>query len=199
MMKRKASGAPAAPRRAINPFCDRVRDLRAKKGWSLEELATASGVSRSMLSQIERNQVNPTVAVAQSIAQAFGSSLGALVDGPKYSPAIDVIRAQDRAYRFKNESGCEIRTLSPLHAEKQVEFYELRFRAGATLRSHPHFAGTREILTVTAGSLRVRSGSDSCELAAGDSAHYRADVAHAIENIGRGPAVAFLVDLYTST
>jgi quercetin dioxygenase-like cupin family protein len=51
---------------------------------------------------------------------------------------------------------------------------------------------------VTQGSLRVTSGSESCELNPGDSAYYHADVPHAIENIGRGLAVAFLIDLYTS-
>jgi transcriptional regulator with XRE-family HTH domain len=179
-----------------NPFCEQVRKLRAQKGWSLEQLAAASGVSRSMLSQIERDRVNPTVAVAQRIAAAFEVSLGSLVDGPNYAPAIDVIRASDRATHFRSQSDCEIRTLSPLHLEKEVEFYELRFRPGVSLRSAPHFAGTREILTVVQGSLRVTSGKDVSDLGPGDSAHYRADVPHAIENRGRGVAIAFLVDLY---
>jgi transcriptional regulator with XRE-family HTH domain len=184
------------PQKAANPFCEQVRKLRAQKGWSLEQLAAASGVSRSMLSQIERDRVNPTVAVAQRIAAAFEVSLGSLVDGPNYAPAIDVIRASDRAYHFRSESDCEIRTLSPLHLEKEAEFYELRFRPGVALKSAPHFAGTREMLTVVQGSLRVTSGKDVANLGPGDSAHYRADVPHAIENTGRGIAIAFLVDLY---
>ncbi|HXX94982.1 MAG TPA: XRE family transcriptional regulator [Planctomycetota bacterium] len=204
MKTRSTEGSkPAKSPRATNLFCDRVRELRRKKIWSLDELSKASGVSRSMLSQIERNRVNPTVAVAQSIAQAFGVPLGSLVDGAAYAPSLDVIRAADRTYRVRTQTGsekssCEIRTLSPLHLEKRVEFYELRFVAGCALRSAPHFTGTRELLTVTQGSLRVTSGRESSELGPGDSAYYHADVPHAIENIGRGPAVAFLIDLYTS-
>jgi transcriptional regulator with XRE-family HTH domain len=201
--KSTAKPKPAKSSRSTNPFCDRVRELRRKRNWSLDELSEASGVSRSMLSQIERNRVNPTVAVAQSIAQAFGVPLGTLVDGPAYTPSLDVIRANDRTARFRTQSGsekssCEIRTLSPLHLEKRVEFYELRFVAGSALRSAPHFTGTRELLTVTQGSLRVTSGAEACELHPGDSAYYHADVPHAIENVGRGPAVAFLIDLYTT-
>jgi transcriptional regulator with XRE-family HTH domain len=184
------------PEKAANPFCEQIRKLRTRKGWSLEVLAAASGVSRSMLSQIERDQVNPTVAVAQRIASAFEVSLGSLVDGPHYAPAIDVIRASDRARHFRSGSDCQIRTLSPLHLEKEVEFYELRFRPGVALKSAPHFAGTREMLTVVQGSLRVTSGRDVGELGPGDSAHYRADVPHAIENTGRGITIAYLVDLY---
>ena len=179
-----------------NAFPAEVRRLRADRKWSLEKLSAASGVSRSMLSQIERGRVNPTVAVAQRIAAAFEVGLGRLVDGPAYAPPIDVVRAGDRRGHFKTHSDCEIRTLSPLHLEKQVELYELRFRPGVALKSPPHLAGTREILTVTEGALRVTSGADVVDLAAGDSAHYRADVAHAIENRGRSSAVAYLVELY---
>jgi transcriptional regulator with XRE-family HTH domain len=177
-------------------LCDRVRDLRRKKGWTLEQLSAACGVSRSMLSQIERNRTNPTLAVAYRIAQAFGTSLGGLVDLPGAAAAIDVIRAEDRSYHFRSDKDCRIRTLSPLHLEKDVEFYEVTLRVGGALRSAAHFAGTREFLTVQQGTVRVSSGGDRCELRRGDSAHYRADIPHALENVGKGEAVAFLVDIY---
>lgn len=175
---------------------DRVKELRAKKGWTLERLSAACGVSRSMLSQIERNEVNPTVAVALRIAEAFGIALGNLVDTPGATAAIEVIRADDRRYHLRTEGDGRIRTLSPLHLEKEVECYEIRLRARGVLKSAPHFAGTREILAVQQGVVRVTSGGESCELQPGDSAHYPADVAHAIENVGRGEVIAFLVDLY---
>ena len=175
---------------------ERVRGLRRRKGWTLEQLSGASGVSRSMLSQIERDQANPTLAVAYRIARAFGVPLGALVDEPAGSPTIDVIRADDRTYHFRNDRDIRIRTLSPLHLEKDVEFYEVALRAGAALRSSAHFAGTSEFLTVRQGHLRVLSGGDECELRPGDSAHYPADVPHAIENRGRDEALAFLVVIY---
>lgn len=57
----------------------RVKHFRSARGWSLEVLANASGVSRSMLSQIEREQANPTLAVTLCIARAFGLSLGAML------------------------------------------------------------------------------------------------------------------------
>jgi transcriptional regulator with XRE-family HTH domain len=179
-----------------NHLCDRVRQLRKKKGWTLEELSAACGVSRSMLSQIERNQANPTLAVAYRIAQAFGMSLGSLVDLPNATPTIDVIRVDDRTYHYRSEKDCRIRTLSPLHLEKDVEFYEVVLRPGGVLRSSAHFGGTREFLTVGQGTVRVRSNNDEAELNRGDSAHYPADVTHSIENIGRADAVLFLVDIY---
>ena len=176
---------------------DRVKELRGRKGWTLDELSAACGVSRSMLSQIERNGVNPTVAVALRIAQAFGIALGSLVEAPAVAAKIEVVRADDRSTHFRSDKDCRIRTLSPLHLEKDVEFYEIRLRPGGALRSAPHYSGTREILSVHQGSVRVSSGGGTQELGAGDSAHYPADVPHEIVNIGRDAVIAYLVDLYT--
>ncbi len=149
-----------------------------------------------MISQIERRQANPTLAVTLRIAQAFEMSLDELVDAPNPVSAIEVIRSKDPAFRFRSDTDCQIRTLSPLHLEKDVEFYELRLPPGGELRSSAHFDGTREYLTVQRGKVRIESADESVEISRGDSASFRADVTHAIVNIGRGDAVVFLVDIY---
>ncbi|HWH68201.1 MAG TPA: XRE family transcriptional regulator [Candidatus Sulfotelmatobacter sp.] len=174
----------------------RVKQLRANRGWSLEALAAASGVSRSMLSQIEREQANPTLAVTLRIARAFGLSLGELLEMPGATSAVTVIRANDHAYHYRSDKDCRIRTLSPLNLEKDVELYEVSLQPGGGLRSSPHFEGTREFLTVQKGRVRVESAGDTEDLAAGDSASYRADVPHSITNAGKGDAVVLLIVIY---
>lgn len=174
----------------------RVKQLRSEKQWSLEDLANASGVSRSMLSQIEREQANPTLAVTLRIARAFGLSLGELLEMPGAGSGVQVIRGDDRAYHYRSDKDCQIRTLSPLNLEKDIEFYQVRLQQGGALRSSPHFQGTREFLTVQEGRVRVESAGDAEELRPGDSASYRADVAHAIINNGKGEAVAYLIVIY---
>jgi transcriptional regulator with XRE-family HTH domain len=176
--------------------CERVREIRKKKGWTLQQLASTSGVSRSMLSQIERGEANPTLAVAYRIAQAFGMTLGELTDFPAPRPKIDIVRHDDSAYLFRDDDVCRIRTLSPLHLEKDVEAYELTLRPGGTLSSSPHYRGAREVLTIHRGAVRVTSGGETCELNAGDSAHYPADVPHAIQNLQDEETHAFLVVIY---
>jgi transcriptional regulator with XRE-family HTH domain len=177
-------------------LCNQVRQQRQKLGWTLEKMSAVCGVSRSMLSEIERGQSNPTLAVAYRIARALGISLGDLVAGPETGSSIDVILATDKTYHFRSDNLCTIRTLSPLRLEKDVEFYELTLRPGAALRSAPHYAGTREFLTVESGALRITSGKDQVNLGQGDSAHYPADVEHVIENLGENDAIAFLVVTY---
>ena len=174
MPRRQTSGstsktsAVAKPVEAVDPIsgqiAERVKLLRQQRGWSLEQLATASGVSKSMLSQIERNQANPTLAVTCKIAQAFSMSLAEFVETPSASSAIHVIRADDREHLYRSDESVEIRTLSPLNLEKDVEFYQVRLKPGGALRSAAHFRGTREFLAVEQGKVRVESSSDIAEL-----------------------------------
>lgn len=196
--KKKTRSQPVATEvdQISTEVCRKVRELRVSRGWSLDSLSAACGVSKSMLSQIERNEANPTLAVTARIAQAFGLSLGELVDSPSASPSIHVIRANDREYHYRSDKDCRIRTLSPLHLEKDVEFYELELKSGAKLKSAAHFEGTREFLTLQKGRLTVSSGEEVVDLTKGDSASYRADVEHCIVNAGRGDAVTFLVVSY---
>ena len=123
-------------------------------------------------------------------------SLGELLEMPGATSTVHVIRAGDRAYHYRSDADCRIRTLSPLNLEKDVEFYEVQLQPGGALRSAPHFAGTREFLTVEKGRVRLESSGDSEILNHGDSASYRADVPHAIVNTGRTEAILFLVDIY---
>lgn len=174
----------------------RLKQLRSGRNWSLEALAHASGVSRSMLSQIEREEANPTLAVTLRIARAFGLTLGELLETPGVGSCVNVIRADDHAYHYRSDRDCRIRTLSPLNLEKDVEFYEIRLQSGGELKSAPHFEGTREFLTVQKGRVRVESSGSAEELNTGDSANYRADVPHAITNLLKLEATLYLVVIY---
>lgn len=188
---------PASDLKPDDPFCQRLRRMRADRGWSFDDLSKASGVSRSMLSQIERGRANPTLAVASRIARAFDLSLAEFVETPAAMSPITIIRGGDRTFHYRSDPDCTIRTLSPLHLEKDVEFYEVILREGGALRSAPHFKGTREFLTVVRGRIRVESKTDVEVLTAGDSSTYPADVPHAIVNAGRGMARVFLVVIYS--
>ena len=86
----------------------------------------------------------PRSAVACRIAQAFDLALGELVESPAASSRVEVIRADDRTYHYRSDRACRIRTLSPLHLEKSVEYYELVLRPGASLkRCATLFRGSR--------------------------------------------------------
>lgn len=177
-------------------FSKRVTALRRQNKMTLEQLALASGVSRSMLSQIERGQANPTLAVSFKIAEGFGIPIGELLEASWSAPDIEVVHGDDPKSIFRSDEGCQVRTLSPLRMEKSIEFYEITLEPGAALESTAHFQGTRELLTVTTGEVSVSAGGSRRALHAGDSAHYRADVDHVIANAGKKRAVCYLVVTY---
>ncbi|MGC9219835.1 MAG: helix-turn-helix domain-containing protein [Solirubrobacteraceae bacterium] len=192
------SGIPdsgRAERSLGDHLASQVRLLRRQRGWSLERLGQACGVSRSMLSQIERNDANPTVAVALAIASALGVTLDELATPAAAGVPLQVVRFDDPHMVYRSDESCRIRTLSPLTPDRAIEFYEITLRPGGELRSAPHFAGTRELLNVLRGRVRVESAAHSQTLRTHDSAAYPADVEHAIINLGRGEAIVHLIDV----
>ena len=176
----------------------RLKQARTRNGLSMDALARTSGVSKAMLSQIEQNKANPTVAVLYKISTALNMDVSALVDAPRPKRLFDVIRSDEERYIFISNERCTIRTLSPLALEKDIEFYELRLHAGGALESEPHFKGTEEFLTVAKGRVQLKTAGEETLLRAGDSAHYSADVPHAIRNLNRSTTVAYLVVKYRS-
>ncbi|MCC6368468.1 MAG: helix-turn-helix transcriptional regulator [Bryobacterales bacterium] len=180
----------------IQQIGKRVKEQREAAGLSLDQLSRLSGVSKAMLSQVERSRANPTVVVLLKIASGLGCPLDALLGPGTGGTPIDVVRCDDTRAIYTQSHECTIRTLSPLGTGKNLEFYEILLAGNAALRSQPHFRRTEEYLTVTRGKVRVVSEENTALLRKGDSAHYRADVPHAIENAGAAEARVYLVVKY---
>lgn len=171
---------------------------RARK-LTLEQLAARSGVSKSMLSQIERGAANPTFAVLWSLTQALGIEFSELVAGHasavehdriEISPATAIPEIRDE------DGGATLRILSPPGLAGEVEWYELRLEEGAVLTSPPHAPGAFEHLTALREGFVVTSGKARAEIRAGETARYRADIPHSIANTGKKAARGLLVVMF---
>ena len=170
----------------------RLKDARREKGLSLEAVAKLSGVSRSMVSQIERGESSPTIATLWNLTSALQVDFAGLLDESTKSERIEVIRAEQAPTIDNRGEGCRIRILSPPEEAGRNEVYQLELSTGGRLDSQPHKRGTVEQLTVLSGAVEVTSGEASERLAKGDSARYAADTTHSIRATD-GPAVAFLL------
>lgn len=177
-------------------FAQRVAALRKARKLTLDQASLATGVSRSMLSQIERGEANPTLAMSFRIAEGLGVPIGQLIGESWGGPTIEVVARDDAQSVYRDSDGCRLRTLSLLRLEKDIEFYELRLEPGASLDSPPHHRGTRELLTLADGEIELTADSACRRLATGDTAHYPADTVHKIHNIGMRPAHCYLVVTY---
>lgn len=194
MHKPAARPTPAEPPRVG----EALAALREQQALSLDELSRRAGVSKSMLSQIERAQANPTVAVVWRLANALGVPLGDLLQSGAATtpPAITTVARHATPTLRDAGNGCELRILGPINLAGQFEWYELQLQPGAALDSQAHDPGTREHLSVLTGSLALTAGDNSTPLAAGETARYAADQPHAIRNPGPGVATALLVVLH---
>lgn len=173
-----------------------VRALRKDRRLTLAQLSQMAGVSKAMLSQVEQDKVNPTVAVMIKISNALRVSVGELLDDQQAHNIIRTILHSEDLYTFRSDDACNIRTLSPLELEKTVEFYRITLEPDGEMASEAHFPGTEEILHLAKGRLEVISGGQSVTLSKGDSIHYRADVPHCLRNCGRGRAEAYMIVRY---
>ncbi|PZX23884.1 putative transcriptional regulator, XRE family [Cupriavidus phytorum] len=173
-----------------------LQALRQQQRLSLDELSRRAGVSKSMLSQIERNLANPTVAVLWRLANALGVSLTDFLAGGAAERAgggITVVQPHAIPSLKSPDTRCDLRILGPIDLAGRFEWYELTIQAGGVLASEPHEAGTQEHLSVLSGSMTVRAGADEKKLRHGETARYAVDVAHAISNGGKTTATALLV------
>lgn len=161
---------------------ENLRGRRKARGLSLDDLAQSSGVSRAALSQIETCKSNPTVGVLWKIAVGLGIPFNELIGEP--IGGAHVLRRGDAQVLRSSDGRFESRPLAPAGASPFVELYELKIAARSTHSSDAHAAGTHELLVVLSGSLRMRVGDDTYDLAAGDSIAFAADKPHAYENAG---------------
>ena len=170
----------------------RLKDARRAQGLSLDAVARLSGVSRSMVSQIERGESSPTISTLWNLTRALKVDFAGLLDNAPGPDQIEILRGQDVPTIDNLGTGCRIRILSPPEEAGKHEVYEISFTANGSLRSNPHARGAREHLTVVEGDLTITSGEASASLKPGDTARYAADLPHRIEATG-GEARAFLV------
>lgn len=158
-----------------------VKQQREAAGLSLRMLAERSGVSSSMISDIERGAKSPTVTTLVRLAQALGISAAALVDGGITPESrIRIIRHGDGA---AGEQPVPWESLGPSMLGSRIDFVRYHIPPTTVLGpSAAHPAGTVEHVYVAAGTIRVTVGEETADLSAGDSCSCRTDVPHGVEN-----------------
>jgi transcriptional regulator with XRE-family HTH domain len=163
-----------------------VKDRREQLGLTLRALAAKSGVSSSMISDVERGTKSPTVATLAALARALALPMAALVDDAA-APAgrIRVIRAVERSELIDRKSGMRRDSFGPPVAGSKVEFLRCTVPAhkiAGPFAAHAH--GTIEHMHVASGSVRAVFGNEVVSLEAGDSCSCDADSPHRFDNSG---------------
>jgi len=177
----------------------KIKTLRNERQLTLDQLAKQSGVSKSMLSQIERGLTNPTLAILWSLTQSLGINIASLlVETPandKKDLYLSITKAHQTPEIQSADGKCTLRILGPIDQVAKTEWYDMQLENGGVLESDAHSKGTVEHLTVITGTLTIKNGHQKKSITAGDTARYQADVPHTIENKGKTKARALMVVL----
>jgi transcriptional regulator with XRE-family HTH domain len=169
----------------------RIRQERTARQLSLDDLAARSGVSRGMISAVERGEKAPTVLVLDRIATGLGTTIARLLGEERVARVI-VRRAAEQDVA-RDPSGWERRILSPVLPGIEFELMRTTIGPGVDAGAFsPHVEGSREYLAVEQGTLLLTLGGVAYTLNAGDSIYYAGDCVHAFANPGDAPLVYYL-------
>jgi transcriptional regulator with XRE-family HTH domain len=170
-------------------IAQRARDLRAASGLSLDALATHCGISRSMLSLIERGESSPTAVLLEKLASGLGVPLAALFDPPQPT-ASPVARAADQPSWKDPHSGYVRRNVSPSGVGSQIQIVEVRFppKARVAYETGPREPVMHQQIWVIEGRVDVTVGDEKHRLGTGDCVAMVLDRPVRFHNPTRSPA-----------
>jgi XRE family transcriptional regulator, regulator of sulfur utilization len=175
----------------LSELGERIRLERLGRRLSLDQVATRAGVSRSMLSAVERGAKVPTVLVLDRIATALDSSIARLL-GEERSARVVVLRREEQDLA-RDPAGWERRILSPVLPGVEFEFMRTMIGPGVDAGAFsPHAPGSREYVAIESGTLLLSVDGTPHTLRAGDSIYYAGDCVHSFVNPGKKPCVYYL-------
>ena len=164
----------------------RVKQERNARGWTLDRLAAAAGVSRRMVVNVEHGSVNPSVGTLLRLSDALGIGLPALVE-PMTPRTSRVTRAGEGAVLWSGERGGRGVLVAGTEPPDVVELWDWTLEPGERHTSEAHTSGTRELLHVQEGAVTVEVDGQLHRLDAGDALSFRGDTAHAYANLKEQP------------
>lgn len=168
-----------------------IRKLRAQRKLTIQQLAEMTSLSVSLISQVERNQVSPSVVSLWKIANAFGVPVGYFFDSPSRENIL--VRKDQRKKLMFPSSNVVYELLSPYH-NHNLEFLMIRIEPGQDTSDGTVAHAGQECGLVLQGRLEIQVGEEFYILEEGDSICFESSVPHRLRNFGKGPVLAVWVD-----
>lgn len=159
-----------------------IKLLREKNKLSIDELSKLSGVSKSMLAQIERGDGNPTVSTLWKIANGMKVPFDALTVRPEVP--YEIVKLSEIQPLLEDNGKVKNYSLFPDDENRRFAVYYLELAPGSYWKSVPHLRGTIEFITVFCGKLKIKTDHKSFILISGESIRFKGDTIHSYQNIG---------------
>ena len=159
-----------------------LKRVRDEKKLSLDKVADLTGVSKSMLGQIERGESSPTISVVWKIANGLKISFTTLLSSPQSYTSL-IPKASIKPL-IEDNGKYRLYPFFPIEEGRRFEIYSIEIDKGGYLSADPHPEGTQEFITAFAGELTVRVDNQEYRVLEGDSIRFRADRPHTYHNSG---------------
>ncbi|MGL5138630.1 MAG: helix-turn-helix domain-containing protein [Beijerinckiaceae bacterium] len=170
-----------------------IQRLRKAYNMSLSELSDHSGVAKSIISQIERNETNPTLATIWRLSQALDVSIDRVLVQSDDEPFVEKSTRGDTPIITTDDGLCRLTIIGWIKTVEWLQWYDFHAEPGGMLESDAHQRGSIECLSVLAGELEVEVGGIIDTAKTGETLRYRCDRPHIIRNRGNVPAQATMV------
>ena len=170
-----------------------VQRLRKAYNLSLSELAEQSGVAKSIISQIERNETNPTLATIWRLSQALDVSIERVLASGDEEPFIDKSSKADTPILVSEDGKIRLAIIGWLKTIEWLQWYDVQAEPGGVLDSDGHQRGSVECLSVLDGEFEVEVGGVAQRAKSGETLRYRCDRPHSVRCVGSAPGRAAMV------
>lgn len=168
-----------------------IKRLREEKKLSMDELAKLSGVSKSMLAQIERGDGNPTLSTLWKISNGMKVPFDALTVRPK-SP-YEIVKTSEIQPLLEDSGKVKNYSLFPDDENRRFAVYYLELDRGSYWESEPHLKGTTEFIMVFAGKVEISADGQKFEVEKGESIRFKADTIHSYKNVGDEQVILHMI------
>jgi transcriptional regulator with XRE-family HTH domain len=194
MSTRRSKKATAATDSDPSPALGKtIQRLRKAYNMSLGELSEQSGVAKSIISQIERNETNPTLSTVYRLSRALDTTIEEVLREDSGQVFLEH-QSKSGVPMLESQDGlCRLAITGPLNLVDSIQWYDFQARPNGVLESDPHPPGTVEHLYVVRGTLEVTSGEFTEVAKTGETLRFRGDLPHKIVNIGGDDAHASMV------
>ncbi|RJS61796.1 XRE family transcriptional regulator [Bacillus sp. PK3_68] len=159
-----------------------LKAIREKEKLSLEKVSQLSGVSKTMIGQIERGESSPTLTTIWKIANGLKVSFTSLINNPQ--PDTKVVLRSDIQVLDEDNGRYRVYPSFPFQEDRRFEVYSVEIEKEGRLNSQAHKEGTEEFITVFDGEVTICVSEKSYKLKSGDSIRFRADKPHTYYNSG---------------
>jgi transcriptional regulator with XRE-family HTH domain len=170
-----------------------VQRMRKSYGLSLADLSNQSGVAKSIISQIEHNETNPTLTTIWRLAHALDASIESMLRGAEEGPFIEHLKRGTTPIFVSDDGLCRLAVTGWLKTVDWLQWYDFQADPGGVLESTAHARGSVECLSVLEGELEVEVGGSKEIVSEGETLRYRCDMPHRISNRGAKLAHATMV------